>query len=698
MRNTIFYAVCFGFGAGVLVHSFFLVDTTTVLILTFIAAVAVVFFTFAYKHERGTTVATFLLCCALGILRFALADTPPPQIFESEVGQKMTLTGLIVDEPILKDTNAVELIVQASSTKIVVSEKQDAGYRYGDTLQVAGVLEKPKNFLTDQGKEFDYVNYLKKDGVLYVMRNPHIEIISSGGGNIFKRALFSFKERFDAVIAFAIPAPESILTGGLILGERAAFSPALRTLFSNTGTIHIVTIGGYHVALVAEWIMKLFSFLPFTYALWAGIISIFFYIIATGGAATTVRAGIMATLALMAQATGRTYGAGRALVVAAVLMVLVNPFILAFDVSFELSFMATIAIIFLAPRLERYFYGITWKWLRDIVTITAAMYLFTLPFVLYKIGIFSLVSLPVNIAIVPFVPAAMIAGFAVGFSGFISSTVARLMGIIAYWLLHYILSVTSFFASLPFAAVTIPDFPLIVVLLIYALFALIFFKHTETEMPVKFFNLKTLVLIIPFFITITTAGFFYYVHYRFNAAADERMQALFTATTTDGTATPTFIPPTATKHNWCNVNGPYPDLACTPGAVFVNATPAEICVKGYTARVRSVSTSMRKKVYAEYGIAYPVPRGSYEVDHFIPLALGGSNDISNLFPEAAQPFPGFHEKDIVEVYLQEEMCSERVPLAVAQKQIATDWLAVYNNLTPDQIQRIKKKYSGAANQ
>jgi hypothetical protein len=60
--------------------------------------------------------------------------------------------------------------------------------------------------------------------------------------------------------------------------------------------------------------------------------------------------------------------------------------------------------------------------------------------------------------------------------------------------------------------------------------------------------------------------------------------------------------------------------------------------------------------------------------------LGGSNDISNLFPEAASPKPGFHEKDKVENYLHDQVCSGAMTLQIAQIAIATNWLDVYNSM------------------
>ena len=139
----------------------------------------------------------------------------------------------------------------------------------------------------------------------------------------------------------------------------------------------------------------------------------------------------------------------------------------------------------------------------------------------------------------------------------------------------------------------------------------------------------------------------------------------------------------------CQINAALPDHLCTPGAVFANATPEIICVSGYSKSVRNVSVALKKRVYAEYGIAYPQPTGSYEADHLIPLELGGSNDIANLFPEEAQPVPGFHEKDLVENYLHAKMCAGEIGLAVAQTLIANNWLSVYQQLTPQEIAALK---------
>lgn len=140
------------------------------------------------------------------------------------------------------------------------------------------------------------------------------------------------------------------------------------------------------------------------------------------------------------------------------------------------------------------------------------------------------------------------------------------------------------------------------------------------------------------------------------------------------------------KNSNCMENGPLPDIACTPGAADGRVTQdnisSTICTSGYTRTVRppvSVTEKIKKERMEAYGDSGS-PR-DYELDHLIPLELGGCPDcIANLWPEPADPTPGFHEKDKVENYLHEQVCSGKIPLSEAQKEISGDWLTVYNSL------------------
>ncbi|MFA5777952.1 MAG: ComEC/Rec2 family competence protein [Candidatus Paceibacterota bacterium] len=480
MRDKIFYITCFGFLFGVLLRSVVFVNLYFAILCSVIAVALCLFFSLISKNKWGILVSIFILAFSFGIFRFQMVDVPNPPVFESQVslpaqaGQKVSFFGELVDEPNIKE-NSQQLTVETEEgnveTEILITTGLDTEYKYGDEINFSGKLEKPEDFITDTGKEFDYVNYLRKDGILYVMGYPKIEIISRGNGNFIQSALFFVKEKFLEKMNFAINTPENLLMGGLILGEKSAFDEPMRQSFVNTGTIHIVALSGYNVTIVAEWIMKLFAFLPINFAIWTGILAIMLFVLMTGASSTAIRAGIMATLALIARATGRNYDVARALILAGVFMIILNPFLLAFDVSFQLSFIATVAVIFLAPRIEKYFTWVTKSFgLRDIVSVTCAAYIFVFPFILYKMGNFSLVALPANILILPFIPFTMLLGFITGFVGLIWYVLAVPFGFISYLFLHYELGVISFFSNLPFASFSFPNFPLWLTLIIYIYF------------------------------------------------------------------------------------------------------------------------------------------------------------------------------------------------------------------------------------
>ncbi|MGO8670794.1 MAG: hypothetical protein ACLQVD_05445 [Capsulimonadaceae bacterium] len=119
-----------------------------------------------------------------------------------------------------------------------------------------------------------------------------------------------------------------------------------------------------------------------------------------------------------------------------------------------------------------------------------------------------------------------------------------------------------------------------------------------------------------------------------------------------------------------------PDPRLTPGATL-RVTVDDIAVTGYTSRVRDVTEETKLQVYAEYGITHH-SRGQYEIDHLVPLELGGSNDITNLWPESYRTRPwNASTKDQLENRLHELVVDGELDLPTAQRAIATDWIAAY---------------------
>ena len=165
-----------------------------------------------------------------------------------------------------------------------------------------------------------------------------------------------------------------------------------------------------------------------------------------------------------------------------------------------------------------------------------------------------------------------------------------------------------------------------------------------------------------------------------------------TVETTPPPPTTTFEPPPVppmppvlvfgrrTKRSGCRARGALPDRRCTPGEAFGRVTALRVCRQGYAGSVGNVSAKLERAVYLEYGITRSA--GRYEIDHLVSLELGGDNSIANLWPEAATPRPGFHEKDRLEKSLRHKVCSGAADLRAAQRMLASDWLAAYRRMRP----------------
>ena len=125
-----------------------------------------------------------------------------------------------------------------------------------------------------------------------------------------------------------------------------------------------------------------------------------------------------------------------------------------------------------------------------------------------------------------------------------------------------------------------------------------------------------------------------------------------------------------------------PDASKTPGDTL-DVTKDDICVPGYSKKVRNVPQSVKQQAYDDYGITHRQP-GQYEIDHLISLELGGSNSIRNLWPQSYITKPwNAHVKDALENRLHQEVCSGQTDLKQAQRDIAGDWIAAYKKRFPN---------------
>jgi competence protein ComEC len=326
---------------------------------------------------------------------------------------------------------------------------------------------------------FRYDRFLAKDEIFLLLQNASLDVVASRKG-FFERARGFFSDlKFAGIdaLAVALPEPHASLASGLILGGKQGLGAELLDAFIRSGLVHIVVLSGYNVMIVAEFVMRLFGGLAKRTAAAAAALAILAFVLAAGAGAASLRAGLMAGIALYGRATGRTYDAFRALAAAGLLMLLWNPLLLAYDPGFQLSFVATLGLIFGAPVLERKLAWVKMRFMREIAAATIAAQVSVLPLLLYQNGLFSLISLPANLLVLPFVPFTMLASFFALLGGVIVPALAPILALPAYALLSFIITIVEHLSALPLAAVSVPAFPFAFVILAYVL--LVFFVRRE---------------------------------------------------------------------------------------------------------------------------------------------------------------------------------------------------------------------------
>ena len=130
--------------------------------------------------------------------------------------------------------------------------------------------------------------------------------------------------------------------------------------------------------------------------------------------------------------------------------------------------------------------------------------------------------------------------------------------------------------------------------------------------------------------------------------------------------------------------GVLPDRQCSPGAYYSGLTKAVLCSPSFrTGTIRDVPESEKHAVEVEYGMAPKSYGRTIEIDHIISLEIGGSNDISNLFPEPGSGPANYHVKDKLENKLHALVCSGAMTLHAAQAGISSNWETLYTRVFGD---------------
>jgi len=470
--SKIFLYFCLSFIGGIFLNSIIVIHQPAMLgILIF----GILLISTLWKYKKIVVIGFCLLFLVLGIWRHqqSLFKIVYPE--ERDV----SFIGKVIAEPDIRETNTkLTLETEKIPGKILVTCNRYPQYQYGDKLKITGKLKKPPEF-----EGFNYKDYLAKDGIYSVVYWPKIELIERNRGNFVYAKILKFKNKLKETIYQNLSPPQSSILAALILGDKRQISNKWKEKLSYAGVRHLTAVSGMHVAILTTILMSFLIGLGFwrQQAFYFALGLMAFFILMTGLQPSAIRAGIMASLFLFGQYLGRQSISSRAIVFAGAVMLAQNPLLLKLDVGFQLSFLAMMGIIYLMPIFQNWFRKIpNFLQLRNIISLTLAAQIFTLPILIYNFGYFSLVAPITNILIVPFLPFIMGLGFIFAISGAIWQPLGWIFSLPSWFLLSYVTKIVNWFSSFSFAAFSL-EISWIWLLFSYLMLGLITYRVQESQ-------------------------------------------------------------------------------------------------------------------------------------------------------------------------------------------------------------------------
>ncbi|MFQ5707628.1 MAG: DNA internalization-related competence protein ComEC/Rec2 [bacterium] len=414
----------------------------------------------------------------LGIVRYELTAGYFPANHISKfthLQQPVAVSGLVVKYPErrLNKTNLTvasqEIFARqrvfSTAGRILVSLPFDTtSIQYGDEVLIRGLLRLPRD--RRNPGEFDYRAYLQSQGVFAVInlsRVHQIKVLSSGHGSWFVRQwVLPVKSYLDTFVE-RLPPREAALLRGLMIGERGEIPPPLKEAFAKLGVIHILAVSGLHVGFVMLIFMAFFGIvrLPYPARVLGTLLCLLFYAYLTNLKPPVVRASVMGGLLLLGTALERKTDVFNTLSLAALVILIFNPLEL-FQSGFQLSFAAVASIVYLYPRLKAFgtVQGIfkqcgrhpMVRYLLELLLVSAAAFLGTLPFTVLYFNRLPNFSLLANLVVVP-----------LAFCGLASTAVAATVHLLlpglaqiylaaAWFFIHTMLEFVEWASALPGAS------------------------------------------------------------------------------------------------------------------------------------------------------------------------------------------------------------------------------------------------------
>jgi competence protein ComEC len=297
--------------------------------------------------------------------------------------------------------------------------------------------------------------------------------------NIFSQ----IRNRLASIFDRALPSPESDVLAGMVIGKQSTFPKYLSDIFQATGTSHIIVLSGFNITILAFVVNGLFRRigLGLTSGTIASIAVIALFDALVGFSAPVVRASIMVALVLLARARGRPTSSFGILLLSAAVMLTINPMLLRWSLSFELSFAATCGVL-LQERISPSFSFVpTFFGLRDSLRTTFAATVMTVPITVFSFGGFSTVALLANAVVLPLVPLIMALGIPLLFFGFLNEQAALIFGALPFVLLRCITVFLEALARIDFSYIKGLHVPAYLIVCWYAVVVILGFRKKDVS-------------------------------------------------------------------------------------------------------------------------------------------------------------------------------------------------------------------------
>lgn len=417
----------------------------------------------------------FLLALTIfGLLMFQWQSERNKGNMDTLAGKKSVLIGTVSTEPDIRInrinyTVKVEqeltgkLIENPPKGYVLLTVKGDAKtFSYGDRLEIVGTPEVPGG--VGNPGDFDYRKYLKSKGIQLVINSwdgSGIQRIGTGSLNYILDFCFKFRESLVSILNKSLAAKYAPIMEGVLFGSAGRIDYQVQNDFALSGVIHILSVSGYHMALLAGVCLMLGNLFGLTRGVHT-LITIavtLFYAIMTGFSPPVARAAVMIWTLLLSRLLRRDYDWQSSMSLAAFVILIIDPQSL-FNPGFQLSFIATWGIFYLTPIIEPKLSFIPYA--GKAASVTLAAQLAVLPVTSYYFSYFSIISVVANLLIVPLVSLSMLTGSAALLGGAVSLTLAEIINFSTAFILELVLKLANLMSSLPFAVITTgqPSIPL----------------------------------------------------------------------------------------------------------------------------------------------------------------------------------------------------------------------------------------------